>query len=61
VGVFNLAGTGKGKFEFQFDPAAGAIRFFNGTMTTDINMTPQSGGDAMKTSVKNTIEREMIE
>jgi len=34
---------------------------FNGTMATDINMTPQTGGDAMKTSVKNTIERELIQ
>lgn len=61
VGVFNLAGTGKGKFAFQFEPTTGAIRFFTGTMTTDIGMTPQTGGDPMKTSVKNTIEREMIE
>ena len=61
VGVFNLAGTGKGKFEFQYDTASGAIRMFNGTMATDINMTPQTGGDAMKTSVKNTIERELIQ
>jgi hypothetical protein len=61
VGAFNLAGTGKGKFAFQFDPATGAIRYFNGTMETDINMTPQTGGDAMKTSVKNTIERELLE
>jgi hypothetical protein len=61
VGVFNLAGTGAGKFEFQFDPATRAIRFFRGNMTTDINMTPQTGGDAMKTSVKNVIERELIE
>jgi hypothetical protein len=61
VGVFNLAGTGKGKFEFQFDTAKGVIRYFNGTMTTDINMTPQTGGDAMKTSVKNTVERQLIQ
>lgn len=61
VGIFNLAGTGKGKFEFQFDPAIGAIRYFKGSMDTDINMTPQTGGDAMKTSVNNHIEREMIE
>jgi len=61
VGVFNLAGTGKGKFEFQFDPAIGAIRFFKGSMDTDINMTPQSGGDPMKTTVTNHIERELIE
>jgi hypothetical protein len=61
VGVFNLAGTGKGKFEFQFDPATGSIRYFKGNMGTDINMTPQTGGDAMKTSVTNTIERELID
>ncbi len=61
VGVFNLAGTGKGKFEFQFDPATCTIRYFKGSMETDINMTPQTGGDAMKTSVTNHIERELIE
>jgi hypothetical protein len=61
MGVFNLAGTGKGKFEFQFDPAKGVIRYFKGIMETDIDMTPQSGGDPMKTSVTNHIERELLE
>lgn len=61
VGVFNLDGTGKGKFEFHFDPTNSAIRYFIGSMVTDINMTPQAGGDPMKTSVTNHIERELIE
>jgi len=61
VGIYNLAGTGKGKFEFQFDPARGVITYYKGSMQTDINMTPQSGGDPMKTSVVNHIERQLVE
>jgi len=61
IGVFDLAGTGKGKFEFQFDPATRSIRYLKGDLSTDVNMTPQSGGDATKTSVTNHLERELIE
>jgi hypothetical protein len=61
MGVFNLAGAGKGKFEFSFNPATGAITRLKGTMETNIDMTPQSGGEPMKTSVANHIERELLE
>lgn len=61
MGSFDLSGTGKGKFEFYFNPATGTITRFKGQMDTDIDMTPQSGGDSMKTSVSNHIERQLIE
>jgi hypothetical protein len=61
MGMFNLSGTGKGKFEFQFDPASTAIRFLKGSMESNIDMTPQTGGEPMKTAVSNTMERELIE
>ncbi|HET6463706.1 MAG TPA: hypothetical protein VFH33_07890, partial [Candidatus Krumholzibacteria bacterium] len=60
-GVVNLSGHGKGKFEFQFDPAAGTFRYFKGTIDTDLDMTPQSGGDATKTSLGTTIEMELVD
>jgi hypothetical protein len=61
IGVFKLAGGGKGKFEFAYNPATGAIQRFKGTMDTTIDMTPQSGGTAMKTTVANHIERDLLE
>ena len=61
IGAFKLAGTGVGKFEFFFDPARGTIPHFKGTMETSIDMTPQSGGMAMKTTVANHIERDLLE
>jgi hypothetical protein len=61
IGVYKLAGTGAGKFEFSFNPANGTIPYFKGTMETNIDMTPQSGGMAMKTTVANHIERELLE
>jgi len=30
-------------------------------MNTDINMTPQAGGDPMPTSVTNRIERQLLD
>ncbi|HET6348556.1 MAG TPA: hypothetical protein VFH88_05670 [Candidatus Krumholzibacteria bacterium] len=60
MGNFDIAGTGSGKFEFYFDAGRGVITHYKGSMQTDINMTPQSGGDAMKTSVTNHIERELL-
>ena len=61
IGVFKLAGTGTGKFEFWFDPARGTVPHFKGTMETSIDMTPQSGSATMKTVVANHIERDLIE
>lgn len=61
VGKYDLDGTGKGKFEFHFDPATGSVRYFKLNLATDVNMAPQAGGDALKTSFTNVIEREMIE
>lgn len=61
MGNYKISGNGSGKFEFHFDQARGAIRFFSGSMKTDINMTPQAGGDPMPTSVTNTIERQLLD
>lgn len=61
LGVFKLAGGGKGKFEFAYNPATRVIQRFKGTMDTAIDMTPQSGGLAMKTTVANHIERDLLE
>lgn len=61
MGNYKISGNGTGKFEFHFDPARGVIRYFNGTMNTDINMTPQAGGDPMPTSVTNRIERQLLD
>jgi hypothetical protein len=61
MGVFTLAGAGKGKFEFAFDPASRTITRIKGSVETSIDMTPESGGSAMKTTVVNHIERELVE
>lgn len=61
AGVFDVAGSGQGKFQFSFHPATGVITRFKGTMETNIDMTPQGGGEVVKTSVANHIERELLE
>jgi hypothetical protein len=61
MGTFKLSGTGTGKFEFAFDPATRTITTFSGNMETLIDMTPQTGGTAMKTTVTNHIERELLD
>lgn len=61
MGVYDLAGTGQGKFQFAFSPVTGTITRLKGTMETIIDMKPQSGGEPMKTSVTNHIERELLQ
>jgi hypothetical protein len=61
IGVFKLAGTGTGRFEFLFNAVNGTVPHFKGTMETSIDMTPQSGSATMKTTVANHIERDLIE
>lgn len=60
-GTFKLVGTGKGKFEFAYNPSNRTITRLKGDMETKIDMTPQSGGTAMKTTIANHIERELLE
>jgi hypothetical protein len=61
MGVFDLAGSGKGKFQFAFNPKTGTITRLKGTMETAVDMKPKTGGDAMKTSFANHIDREQIQ
>ena len=60
-GTYKLAGTGKGKFEFAYHATTRTITRLTGDMETKIDMTPQSGGEAMKTTIANHIERELLE
>jgi hypothetical protein len=61
MGAFALTGAGKGKFEFLFDPASAKIVRLKGAMDVDIDMTPEAGGDPMKTAVSNHVEVELLE
>jgi len=60
-GTYKLAGSGKGKFEFAYHPATRTITRLTGDMETKIDMTPKTGGDTMKTTIANHIERELLE
>jgi hypothetical protein len=61
MGTFALSGAGKAKFEFLYDPASGRVVRIKGATDLDIDMTPESGGDAVKTAVSNHVERELLE
>jgi len=60
AGVYDVDGKGKGKYEFSFDPATGAVAKFKGSIDVDMNLTPQTGGDPVATVMGYTIERELL-
>ena len=61
MGVFNTAGSGKGKFEVLFDPAQSRVVKFKGKIDLDMDMTPQAGGDIVEMVMANSFERELLE
>jgi hypothetical protein len=58
VGVFDVDGSGKGKFEFFFDPTRS--RVVKAGSTSD-GYDAQAGGDPMHMIVTNHFERELLE
>lgn len=58
-GSFLADGTGKGKFEFYFDPAASVIVKLKGKMDVRTDLTPEDGGDTQEMSVGYSFEREL--
>ncbi len=61
MGVYTVAGTGKGKGEFSFDPAKARVVRVKGKMDVNMDMTPQASGDLVKTIVTNQLERTLLE
>ncbi len=61
MGVYTVAGTGKGKGEFLFDPAKARVIKVKGKIDISMDMTPQGGGDPMPTVVTNHFERDILE
>jgi len=61
MGVFAVAGDGKGKGEFLFEPAKGRVVRVKGKIDLSMNMTPESGGDVMETVVTNYVERDLLD
>ncbi len=61
LGSYILAGTGKGKGEFWFDAVKSRVVKFKTDIDVTLDMTPQSGGDTMKTLLVNHVERSILE
>lgn len=61
VGVFDVDGSGKGKFEILFEPTRSRVVKFKGKIDLTTDMTPQAGGDPMHMIVTNHFERELLE
>lgn len=61
MGVYTVAGSGKGKGEFSFDPAKSRVTKVKAKIDINMDMTPQSGGEPVKTIVTNNLERTLLE
>jgi hypothetical protein len=61
MGVYTVAGNGKGKGEFSFDAAKARVVRLKGKIDMTMDMTPQSSGEAVKTVVTNHLERNLLE
>ncbi|HXV13862.1 MAG TPA: hypothetical protein VEC56_06615 [Candidatus Krumholzibacteria bacterium] len=61
MGVYSVAGSGTGKGEFLFDPSKSRVVKVKGKVDLNMDMTPQSGGEAMNMIVANHFERELLE
>lgn len=61
MGLFNVAGGGKGKFEVLFDPAKKRVVKVKGKFDLSMDMTPQDGGDVIETVFANNFERELLD
>jgi hypothetical protein len=61
MGTYQVAGGGKGKAEFLFDPAKSRVEKLKGKVDISMDMTPQAGGDAVKAVVISHVERNLLE
>ncbi len=61
MGTFLVAGTGKGKGEFLYEPAKGRVVKVKGKIDISMDMTPEDGGDTMETVVINHVERDLLD
>jgi len=61
MGVFLVAGTGKGKGEFLYEPAKGRVVKVKGKIDISMDMTPEEGGDKMEMVVINHVERDLLD
>lgn len=61
MGAYTVAGSGKGKGEFSFDPTKARVVRLKGKIDVTMDMTPQSAGDPVKTVVTNQLERNLLE
>ena len=56
----NADGKGKGKFEMYFDPVASVIVKLKASMDIKMDLIPESGGDAVETTINYSLERQLI-
>lgn len=61
MGVYTVAGFGKGKGDFSFDPAKSCVVKIKGKVDITMDMTPQSGGEPVRTVMSNHLERTLLE
>ena len=61
MGVYSVAGVGKGKGEFWFEHAKARVTKVKGKVDMTMDMTPQSPGEPLKTVVANNVERTLLE
>ena len=61
MGNYNVAGGGKGKGDFHFDPSKSRVVRLKGQIDLNMDMTPEAGGDALQTVITNHVERQLLE
>lgn len=61
MGNYNVAGGGKGKGDFFFDPSKSRVVRLKGQIDLNMDMTPEAGGDALQTVITNHVERQLLE
>jgi hypothetical protein len=61
MGNYNVAGGGKGKGDFHFDPSKSRVVRLKGQIDLNMDMTPEAGGDPVQTVITNHVERQLLE
>jgi hypothetical protein len=59
-GAMEADGTGAGEYECYFDPGTTTIVKLKGRVDVKMDMIPESGGDAVETTVAYQVEKELL-
>ncbi len=61
MGSYTVAGAGKGKGDFLFDPSKSRVVRLKGQIDLNMDLTPEAGGEPVETVITNHVERELLE